>query len=90
MRVAASRSLFVSFRTRSNRSTLPGRLEPRFWWAVALVTAGGEERVRRSLPLFETVFAADRSWAELLGRLPASGLLPDDPELLESILSVSP
>ncbi|MGH7573191.1 MAG: hypothetical protein ACREMK_15315, partial [Gemmatimonadota bacterium] len=36
----------------------------------------------------ERTFAADPRWAVLTPRLPVSGLLPEDPELLRRILSV--
>jgi uncharacterized Ntn-hydrolase superfamily protein len=61
----------------------PENLEMRFWHAVALV---GMKRVDESLPIFRAVFARDRAWATLLPRLPAAGLLPEDPALLKRIL----
>jgi hypothetical protein len=57
-----------------------------YWHAVALVNMG---RVDESLPLFRKVFSMDRNWATLTSRLPKSGLLPDDPKLIERILSVA-
>ena len=57
-----------------------------YWHAVALVNMG---RVDESLPLFRKVFSHDRNWAILTPRLPKSGLLPDDPKLIERILSVA-
>jgi uncharacterized Ntn-hydrolase superfamily protein len=57
--------------------------EMMYWHAVALVNMG---RVEESLPMFKTVFAADRNWAELTPRLPKSDLLPSDPKLMERIL----
>jgi uncharacterized Ntn-hydrolase superfamily protein len=65
---------------------VPDNLEMRFWHAVALVNAG---RLEDSLPLFRHVFAADSSWAALLGRLPASGTLIADEALVEAILSAA-
>jgi uncharacterized Ntn-hydrolase superfamily protein len=65
---------------------VPDNLEMVFWHAVGLVNMG---RVDESLPLFKRVFAADANWAELLRRLPKSGLLPDDPKLIERIVSGS-
>jgi hypothetical protein len=47
-------------------------------------------RVDESLPLFRRVFAMDSSWATLTPRLPKSGLLPDDPGILERILRQAP
>ena len=40
-----------------------------------------------ALPLFERAFAKWPLWRELVPRLPASGLLPDDPNLMEQILA---
>ncbi|MGI9219798.1 MAG: DUF1028 domain-containing protein [Woeseiaceae bacterium] len=62
----------------------PDSHEMVFWHAVTLVGAG---RVDESLPLFERAFAMWPKWRELVTRLPASGLLPDDPELMAKILS---
>jgi hypothetical protein len=36
------------------------------------------------------VFAKDRNWVVVTKRLPASGLLPDDPGLMEKILGAAP
>jgi uncharacterized Ntn-hydrolase superfamily protein len=64
-------------------SVLPSRLaEMIYWHAVALVTMS---RVDESLPLFKKCFAIEKSWAELTPRLPAAGLLPNDPKLIERI-----
>jgi hypothetical protein len=46
-------------------------------------------RMDESLPLFRKVFGMDKNWAILTPRLPKSGLLPDDPKLIERILSVT-
>jgi uncharacterized Ntn-hydrolase superfamily protein len=61
----------------------PGNLELRFWQAVTMASSG---LVDKALPIFAEIFATDSRWRELLPRLPASGLLPDDPELIERIL----
>jgi uncharacterized Ntn-hydrolase superfamily protein len=66
---------------------VPGNAEMIYWHAVALVNMG---RVDESLPLFRKVFAMDRNWATLTPRLPKSGLLPNDPKLIERIVSVAP
>lgn len=65
---------------------VPDNVEMIYWHAVALVNMG---RVEESLPLFRTVFAMDKNWAMLTPRLPKSGLMPDDPKLIERILSVA-
>lgn len=66
---------------------VPDNAEMIYWHAVALVNMG---RVDESLPLFRRVFAMDKNWATLTPRLPKSGLLPNDPKLIERILSVVP
>ena len=66
---------------------VPNNAEMIYWHAVALVNMG---RVEDSLPLFRKVFAMDRNWWTLTPRLPKSGLLPDDPKIMERILSVGP
>jgi uncharacterized Ntn-hydrolase superfamily protein len=58
-----------------------------FWQAVTLFAAGKEEE---ALPLFREVFAREERWVRLLPRLPAAGLLPEDPKKIEKILSVAP
>ncbi len=63
---------------------VPNNAEMIYWHAVALVNMG---RVEESLPLFRRVFAMDRNWITLTPRLPKSGLLPDDPKLIERIIS---
>jgi uncharacterized Ntn-hydrolase superfamily protein len=65
---------------------VPDSAEMIYWHAVALVNMG---RVDESLPLFRKVFAMDKNWATLTPRLPRSGQLPDDPKLIERILSVT-
>jgi uncharacterized Ntn-hydrolase superfamily protein len=65
----------------------PDNVEMVFWHAVTLA---GLDRVEEALPLFKKVFAADDNWAVLVPRLPQAGLLPDEPELMERILSAVP
>lgn len=65
----------------------PENMEMAFWHAATLASLG---RVEESLPLFKRVFEADLNWATLLPRLPKSGLLPDDAELIKKILSQAP
>jgi uncharacterized Ntn-hydrolase superfamily protein len=64
---------------------VPDNAEMIYWHAVALVNMG---RVDESLPLFRKVFAMDRNWVTLTPRLPKSGLLPDDPKVIQRIVSV--
>ena len=62
---------------------LPSRLaEMTYWHAVALVSM---KRVDEALPLFKKVFAIEPGWRTLTSRLPRSGLLPEDPKLIEGI-----
>lgn len=63
---------------------LPASAEVVYWHAVALAAAG---QVERSLPLFARAFALDPAWRALTPRLPAAGLLPDDPALVTRITS---
>jgi uncharacterized Ntn-hydrolase superfamily protein len=63
----------------------PDSHEMVFWHAATLAADG---RVDESLPLFGKAFAAWPRWRDLVQRLPAAGLLPDDPELMQKIVSV--
>jgi uncharacterized Ntn-hydrolase superfamily protein len=58
--------------------------EMKFWHAVGLVNI---KRVDESLPIFKQAFALHPGWRELTPRLPKSGLLPDDKQLIERITS---
>lgn len=60
----------------------PENLEIRFWTAFALATNG---RLEEALPRLERVVEADPSWRELLGRLPAAGLVA--PEVVRELLA---
>lgn len=57
----------------------PDNLEIGFWLGVAL---GGCGRVEEGREHIRRVSAENDGWAELLRRLPAVGLIPDDPELI--------
>ena len=65
----------------------PDIAELPFWQAVSLFVAGQEEK---ALAIFKDVFAREERWVRLVPRLPASGLLPEDPKKIEKILTVSP
>ena len=65
----------------------PAIAELPFWQAVTLFMAGQEEK---ALPIFRDVFAREERWRRLVPRLPASGLLPNDPKKIERILAVGP
>ena len=60
----------------------PTNLEMIYWHAVALVNMG---RVDQALPLFQRVFAGSPNYVTLTPRLVKSGLLPNDPPLLDRI-----
>jgi uncharacterized Ntn-hydrolase superfamily protein len=57
----------------------PDNLELAFWYGLALVGNGREEEAIRVL---RRPFQAHRGWVELMKRLPAAGLIPDDGELI--------
>ncbi|MFL5825214.1 MAG: DUF1028 domain-containing protein [Thermoleophilaceae bacterium] len=61
----------------------PGNVEVAFWTGVSLAAAGRMDEAR---PYLDQAFQAGDGWAELLRRLPASGLFPEDPELLHRAL----
>jgi uncharacterized Ntn-hydrolase superfamily protein len=61
----------------------PDNLEIRFWLGLALAGSGRVEEGRAQI---QRACAENDGWAELLKRLPATGLIPDDPELLGTLL----
>ncbi len=63
----------------------PGTHEMVFRRAVTLASVG---EVEASLPFFAEAFEAWPAWRDLIPRLPASDILPDDPELMAQILAV--
>jgi uncharacterized Ntn-hydrolase superfamily protein len=65
---------------------VPDNAEMVYWHAVALVNMG---RIDESLPLFKRVFEMDRNWVTLTPRLPKSGLLPNDPAIINRIVSAA-
>ena len=56
-----------------------------FWHAVTLVSIGREAE---AAPLFKQVFAVSPAWADLVPRLPAAKLLPDDADLIARIVAL--
>ena len=56
-----------------------------FWQAVTLADIG---KIEDALPIFKQVFKQNPNWAELVQRLPACGLLRDEPQMMQRILSV--
>jgi uncharacterized Ntn-hydrolase superfamily protein len=57
--------------------------EAAFWVGVTLADIG---RVEEAIPYLARAQQQDTRWARLLPRLPASGLLPDDPELIRRLV----
>jgi len=56
-----------------------------FWHALTLAEL---DRMDEAAPIFKTVFKLNPNWAELVKRLPAAGLLKNDPVLLQRILTL--
>lgn len=62
-----------------------GRDDPEGWfWEGVRLAYGGEVDAGRAL--FERACASSDGWRELLRRLPPTGLVPDDPAVLEALL----
>jgi uncharacterized Ntn-hydrolase superfamily protein len=61
----------------------PEIVELPFWHAVTLASIGRESE---ALPLLREVFRKEPRWAELVPRLPAAKLLPDDAALVKRIV----
>ena len=57
----------------------PEVYEIAFWAGITLAGSGNEEE---AIPLLRRAYAAEPRMRELVARLPASGLLPDDPDLI--------
>jgi uncharacterized Ntn-hydrolase superfamily protein len=57
--------------------------EAPFWVGITLADTGDEQK---AIPYLKRAYAQDQRWAELVGRLPASGLLPDDPDLIDRLI----
>jgi uncharacterized Ntn-hydrolase superfamily protein len=64
------------------QSLYPGNPEFSFWAGIDLANRG---RLEDALRFLRSAYTLDPGWKELVGRLPPSGLLPDDPELLEKL-----
>ena len=63
------------------------RDNPEGWFWDGLQQAFGGE-VEAGAELVKRAFADDEAWRELLRRLPPTGLLPDQPEVLEKLLGL--
>lgn len=57
--------------------------EAAFWVGVTLVN---EEEEEEAIPYLRRAYGQDPSWARLVPRLPASGLLPDDQPLMDRLV----
>ena len=57
--------------------------EAAFWIGVTLANSSNPDD---AVPYLRRAFAQDPRWAELVDRLPASGLLPDDPDLIRTLI----
>jgi len=64
----------------------PEIVELPFWHAVTLASIGREAE---AAPIFRAVFAKEPLWLEMLGRLPAAGLFPNDPALLARVKALA-
>jgi uncharacterized Ntn-hydrolase superfamily protein len=62
----------------------PDIVEIKFWSALTLFSQGHEGE---ALAYFADVFAKDKSWMEVVRRLPQAGLLPNDNGQVERILA---
>jgi uncharacterized Ntn-hydrolase superfamily protein len=56
-----------------------------FWQAVTLADTG---RLEEALPIFDIIFKKNIDWAELVKRLPSSGLLKNDTNMMKRILAL--
>jgi uncharacterized Ntn-hydrolase superfamily protein len=65
------------------RAQRPENPELAFWHGVALAGTGREAEARDALA---EAFRAGDQWRELIRRLPAAGLLPDDPDLVSRLV----
>jgi uncharacterized Ntn-hydrolase superfamily protein len=65
---------------------MPDFAELRFWYAVSLAGVGREAE---AAPIFRELFRKEPFWAEVLRRLPASGLFPQDPALMERMQALA-
>jgi len=63
-------------------SLAPHIVELPFWQAVTLIETGRESE---GFEVLKRVFQSDPNWLTLIQRLPAAGLLRDDPALMERI-----
>ncbi len=58
--------------------------EAPFWVGITLASEG---RVDEALPYLQRAYAQREQWTELVPRLPDAGLLPDDPALIDRLVT---
>ena len=58
--------------------------EAAFWTGISLASVG---KVGDAMPYLARAYTVDPHWAELVTRLPAAGLLPNDPALVQRLVS---
>jgi len=75
----------IAYRTAGEMA--PDMAELPFWHAVTLAELN---RVPEALAIFKSVFEVNPDWAQLVRRLPAAGLLRDDPQMMSQILALIP
>jgi uncharacterized Ntn-hydrolase superfamily protein len=63
----------------------PGNAEMLFWHGITLVGAGFVDDAE---PLLARAYGYDDNWRALVERLPAAGLLADDPELVKRLMAL--
>ena len=63
----------------------PEILELPFWQAITMASVG---RIAEAEPIFRPCSRKSPYWADLVPRLPAAGLLPDDKALVERIVAL--
>ena len=64
----------------------PDNAELAFWHGAALAAEGREAQ---AAPLLRQAFDANPGWSELLKRLPAAGLFPDDAPLIARLIGTA-
>lgn len=74
-----------AYSTGQNADVLGDNPELVFWQGVAFAAQG---RLDDAAPLLRRAYAESGNWKELLRRLPASGLFPEDDDLIKAALDV--
>jgi uncharacterized Ntn-hydrolase superfamily protein len=58
--------------------------EAAFWTGISLANA---RRLREAVPYLARAYKADKRWAEVVRRLPAAGLIPNDPAIVDRLVN---